>query len=74
MGGLQNGAGSRDHKQGQLQGFRIGAKRLQIEAGISNWDSNYKSGKRDFKSGQGLQIGAERAASLLKSVVLSQSQ
>ena len=42
----------RDYKQRQLKGFEIGAKRLQIGAGISfrgkeitNW------GKRDFKSG-----------------------
>ena len=36
------------------QGFEIGAKRFQIGAEITN------GGKRDFKSGQGLQIGAEQ--------------
>ena len=59
--GLQNGA---------IRGLKIGARGiLQIEAtlGISNWGKKIKNwgkeisnrGKRDFKSGQGLQIGAE---------------
>ena len=34
-------------------GFQIGAKRFQIGAEITN------QGKRDFKSGQGLQINSE---------------
>ena len=37
----------------QLQEFQIGANRFQFGTEITN------RGKRDFKSGQGLQIGAE---------------
>ena len=54
------GAGFRDYKSRQ-EGFQIGAKRLQIGTGISN------RGKRDFKSGQGLQIGAEQPLHLISS-------
>ena len=43
---------------------KIGAKRFKIEAGISN------PGKRDFKSGQGLQIGAEHGAMYLSTELL----
>ena len=43
---------------------KIGAKRFKIEAGISN------PGKRDFKSGQGLQIGAEQGAMYLSTELL----
>ena len=48
----------RDFKSGQKdyklrQEFQIGAKRFQIGAEVIN------RGKTDFKSGQGLQIGAE---------------
>ena len=64
--GLQTGADFRDNKSGQeglqigadlgitklAKGLQIGAKGLQIGAGITN------RGKRDYKSGQGLQIGA----------------
>ena len=46
--------GRRDYKEGQLKGFPLGAKRLQIRAiEITNRD-------RDFNSGQGLQIGGEQ--------------
>ena len=50
--GLQIGAGFRDYKSGQ--------KGLQIDGveGISNRGRDFKSGQRDFKSGQILQIGA----------------
>ena len=41
------------------QGFQIGAKRFQVGAEITN------RGKRDLKSGQGLQIGAVQMASKL---------
>ena len=70
--GLQIGADFRDYKSGQEglqlgaalgitklakglqigQGLQIGANGLQIGAGITN------RGKRDYKSWQGLQIGA----------------
>ena len=49
------------------------AKRSQIGAGISNRGNEISNrGKRDFKSGQGLQIGAEQkyyTIRLLKSVI-----
>ena len=56
--GLQIGKGFRDYKSGQKkhklgQGFQIEAKRFEIGAEITN------RGNKDFKSGQGLQIGAE---------------
>ena len=51
--GLQNGAGFGDCKSGQ-EALQIGAKRYKIGAEITNW------GLRDFKPGQGLQIGAEQ--------------
>ena len=44
--------GKRDYKYGQLKGFQIEAKRLQIRAGILN------KGKTDYKSRQGFQIEA----------------
>ena len=43
-----------NHKQGQLKGFQIGAKMLQIVAEITN------RGKRNYKPGQGFQTGAEQ--------------
>ena len=58
--------GKRDYKQGKSQGFQIGAKRLQIGAGTSNWErsisnqgSDCKSRQEGLQIGQGLQIGAE---------------
>ena len=45
--------GKKDYKYGQLKGFQIEAKRLQIRAGILN------KGKTDYKSRQGLQLGVE---------------
>ena len=50
--GLQIGAGFRNYKSGQ-EGLQIG---------ISNWDKKISNrGKRDYKPGQGLQIGAEQS-------------
>ena len=55
MRGLQIGAGFRDYKSGQ-EGLQIGTA-----LGISNRGKEItKRGKRDFKSGQGLQIGSEQ--------------
>ena len=55
MRGLQIGAGFRDYKSGQ-EGLQIGAA-----LGISNRGKETTNrGRRDFKSGQGLQIGAEQ--------------
>ena len=55
MRGLQIGAGFRDYKSGQ-EGLQIGTA-----LGISNRGKEITNrGKRDFKSGQGLQIGAEQ--------------
>ena len=56
--GITNKGSFRDFKSGQKdshsgQGFQIEAKRFQIGAEITN------QGKRDLKSIQGLQIGAE---------------
>ena len=53
MRGLQIGAGFRDYRSEQ-EGLQIGAALGISSRGkeITNWD-------RDFKSGQGLQIGAE---------------
>ena len=52
--------GKRDYKQGQLQGFQIVAKRLQMGAGISIQGKEIRNrGQNDLKSRQGLQIGAE---------------
>ena len=61
LSGLQNGAirglqieaGFRDYKSRQ-DGLQIGAKRFQIGVEITS------QCKRDFKSGQGLQIGAKQ--------------
>ena len=44
--------GKRDYKQGQLKGFQIGTKRLQIGAGISNRDKKISNQGRDYKLGQ----------------------
>ena len=63
--GFQIGAGFIDHKSGQ-EGLQIGApygisnraKRFQVGAGITN------RSKRDYKPGQGLQIGAEQLPEL----------
>ena len=59
--GLQIGAGFRDYKSEQ-KGLQTG-----VALGISNWDKkitnrgrDFKSGEIDFKSGQGLHIGAEK--------------
>ena len=56
--GLQIGGSFKDFKSGQKYyksglGFQIGEKRFQIRTEIAN------RGNRDFKSEQGLQIGAE---------------
>ena len=64
--------GRRDYQQGQLKRFPLGAKRsgqrFQIGAEITN------QGKRDYKPGQGIQIGAEQEAAngsvLLKKMLL----
>ena len=55
MRGLQIGAGFRDYKSGQ-EGLKIGAALEMSNRGkeITN------RGKRNFKSGQGLQISAEQ--------------
>ena len=45
--------GKRDQKYRQLKGFQIGVKKLQIGAELTN------RGKRDYKPGQGLNIGGE---------------
>ena len=45
-------SGQKDYKSGQI--FQIRAKKFQIGTEITKWG-------RDFKSGQGLQIGAEPA-------------
>ena len=52
--GLQIGAGFGDYKLGQ-EGLQIGAS-----LGISNRGKKITSRGRDYKSGQGLQIGAEQ--------------
>ena len=42
----------------QLMGFRIEAKRFQNSAGISDWGKEISNrGKRNYKPGQGFQIG-----------------
>ena len=66
------GAGFRDSKSGQkglkygqVKGFQIAAKRLQIGVGTF-WDKEISNrGKRDFKLGQGLQIGGEQVSLLV---------
>ena len=50
---LQIGAGQR---------LQIGAKRLQNGAGITNRGKRITNWGRDYKSGQGLQIGAAHIA------------
>ena len=62
--GLQNRGSFRNFKSRQTdyklgQGFQIKPKRFQIEGEIRN------CGKKDFKSGQGLQIGAEHVSEWL---------
>ena len=57
--GLQIGA-SMDYKSGQVKGLQIGAKRLQNGAGITNRGKRITNRGRDYKSGQGLQIGAAK--------------
>ena len=44
--------GKRDYKQGQLKGSQIGAKRLQIAAGLRNRGKGISNQGRDYKSGQ----------------------
>ena len=64
--GLQIRAGFRDYKSvqerlqigGSFRNFKLGAKRLQIEAEITN------PCKKDLKSGQGIEIGAEQRPAL----------
>ena len=64
--GLQIRAGFRDYKSvqeilkigGSFRNFKSGAKRLQIEAEITN------RCKKDFKSGRGIEIGAEQRPAL----------
>ena len=63
--GITNRGSLKDFKSGQkecksVQGFQIGAKRFQTGAEITNQD------KRDYKLGQGLQIGAEHSLDFLK--------
>ena len=55
--GLHIGA-SMDYKSGQVEGLHIGAKGLQNGAGITNRGKKITNWGRDYKSGQGLQIGA----------------
>ena len=55
--GLQIGA-RKDYKSGQLKRLQIGAKRLQNGTGITNRGKRITNWGRDYKSGQGLQIGA----------------
>ena len=55
--GLQIGA-RKDYKLGQVKRLQIGAKRLQNGAGITNRGKRITNWGRDYKSGQGLQIGA----------------
>ena len=51
--------GKRDYKQGQLKGFQIGAKRLQIRARILNRGKEISNRGRNLTLGQErLQIGA----------------
>ena len=64
MRGLQIGADFRDHKSGQ-KGLQIGAA-LGISnrhKKITNSGRHFKSGQKDFKSWQRLQIGAEQCYS-----------
>ena len=59
---MQNGASFRDSKSGQkglkygqVKGFQIAAKRLQIGVGTSNWGKEISNrDKRDFKQGAGI--------------------
>ena len=37
-----------NHKQGQLKGFQIGAKILQVVAEITNWDRDSKPVQNNF--------------------------
>ena len=45
---------------GHLQGFRIGANRLQIGQGFQIRAKRYKIGKNRLQIGQGFQIRAKR--------------
>ena len=63
--GLQIGAGQRITKSGKyglhigaVKGLQIGAKGLQNGAGITTRGKRITNRGRDYKSGQGLQIGA----------------
>ena len=68
--GLQNGAIRRLKTEAGFRDYKLGREGLQKEAalGISNRGKKITNrakeisnrGKRDFKSGQGLQIGAEQ--------------
>ena len=62
--------GKRDDKQGQLQGFQVGANRLQIGAGISNRGKVISNRGRDYKSGEGLQIGLEQSQKFVQESAL----
>ena len=63
--------GKRDYKQGQLQGFQIVAERLQIGAKRFHIGAEIKNrGERNFKTGQGLQIGAEQMPLTLFDIIL----
>ena len=54
---------ARGTNTGSLSGFKSGQKLLQICADISNRGKEISSrGKRDYKQGQGLQIGAGQKA------------
>ena len=57
--------GKKGLKYGQVKGFQIAAKRLQIGVGTF-WDKEISNrDKRDFKLGQGLQIGGEQVSLLV---------
>ena len=63
--GLQIGAGqgitnqgNMDYKLGQAKRLQIGAKGLQNGAEITNRGKRITNRGRDYKTGQGLQIGA----------------
>ena len=58
--------GKRDQKQGQLLGFQIVARRFQIGTEITSW------GEKDFKSGQGLQIGTEHHLKMKENPVFTE--
>ena len=53
----------------QFQGFQIGVKRLQIGTNRFQISAEFTNrGKRDFKSGKGLQIEAEQLVHQINSL------